>query len=232
MTGGRILAAIRLPRYSSSVPARTKGTMGAPVRNASSPDPPRTPGHTRSGGPMMAPSMNRHSTAFPSSRPWAARTWTSTPPPRQTGRMPPVLRSSRSFHGLSNAVGALPRNQTRGSIGSARKRNQRIDPAAMQGRRQDVATFSRQVLATLDLDLDRADAVEDKARPVPAAPGRAKVPSPTAAGAASRGPPWSIGPTWRAAPVAAWRGRCWHRHPRESAKARASDGAEVARGCR
>ncbi len=108
---------------------------------------------------MMAPSMNRHSTAFSFITPWAARTCTSTPPPRQTGRMPPVLRSNRSFHGLSNAVGALPRNQTRGSMGNASKRNQRIDPAAVQGRRQDVATFAGQVFATLDLDLDRADAV-------------------------------------------------------------------------
>jgi len=106
--------AIRLPTYSSSVPAKASGTIGAPVRNAISAAPWRN-GPIRPAGPLTVPSGIWTKTARLRVTARAAATWLSTPmPPRQTGSSPPTRWISRSRQREVNVDGALPRNQHRG----------------------------------------------------------------------------------------------------------------------
>ena len=129
---GRTRDAIRLPRYSSSVPAIASGTIGAPIAQRDQrpavperPDPAGRPADTVPSG-IWAKTPPLAMTAR------ADATWASTPtPPRQTGSSPPTRRMSHSRQRDVNVDGPLPRNHARGSRRDRVEDDERVHPAAV-----------------------------------------------------------------------------------------------------
>ena len=93
-----------------------------------------------SGGPETPPSGTRTKTPPLRRTAWADATCCSTPtPPRHTGSIPPSRCSSHSRQRALKADGPLPRNQTRGSMRQGVHDQERVHPATMDRRDEQVA---------------------------------------------------------------------------------------------
>ena len=160
--GGRTREAIRRPMYSSSVPAMASGTIVAPVRSAISAAPGRK-GPSRPGGPVdRALGHLDEDRACLDDRPRRPDVAFDAEPAAPDRQQAAEAMDQPSRQREVNVDGPLPRNQQRGSGGQRVHRDERVHPAAVRRRDEQVAA-PREVLLAGRLDPEAEHAEQHEA---------------------------------------------------------------------